>query len=144
MRWSTFAFALTFAACSTTSYKYHKDEVTIANTLCSCVEEHVGEVDPNVILALKRAERQPNMGITEYVDSISPFLSAAEQKSLNESIERIQYAAEEGFEECAESLVEQWPELEDMNDEEIVPLLLENMDETNCYGTRVIINALAS
>lgn len=144
MRWLALIFVLTYTACSSTSYKYHQDEVAIANTLCSCVEEHVGEVDPNLILAIERAERQPNMEITEYIDSISPYLSALEQKSLDESIERIQYAAEDGFEECAESLVKQWPELDTMKDEDIAPLLLENMDEINCYGTRVIINALDS
>lgn len=117
-----------------------------ADTFCSCLQESMPPLDNRAIDAVILASEDiDHFDIDAYSDSLRTVLPASDFQRFEQSVEAISNILDDdaAFDSCAEAIVQQYPEIDEMEDERIVEILTNYSDPERCRFTAAVIKILA-
>lgn len=114
------------------------EETQVGSTdmLCECIEATTPQLNEYSFGVLEYAAENQDADIEEHIEEVRSSLSG---KELDEFNQHINYFLENDFDEmfvvCGGPILEEYPELDEMDDEVLVDMFLYNLDEEECEKT---------
>ncbi|TNE29424.1 MAG: hypothetical protein EP346_06360 [Bacteroidetes bacterium] len=119
----------------------------ISAEFCNCIQEGIGPIDVHAAGAIHfyATHLDTDLDIDEYSDSLREILPPVDFARYEASIGHLTevFDDEEVFDFCAESLIENYPGIDTLDDERIIKILTDTTGNSHCGLTRDILTILA-
>lgn len=139
---------LFLAGCSSSSVFTKEEESDIGQRLCNCVQKSMPALGTNAIDFLEFAvdhEEKEEEYLIAYIEEIRSELTGHEADLFEKDIEYLfnEFDMDAIFDGCGPSLLESYPSIEELSDEELVELLRDNTDTDGCEITHILLDLYA-
>ncbi|NVK04111.1 MAG: hypothetical protein HWD92_04785 [Flavobacteriia bacterium] len=115
------------------------DQVAVSDMLCECVESMVPHESPYVLDVFQFAVEHPNEDVDEFIEEKRAELDGEALETFNKELSFFyENDIDEIFAVCGEPILNQYPVIDEMDDEVLVKMFLYNLDE-GCELTHLLI-----